>query len=43
VRKPNRRIFEIAAESVGQPLDGSWVVGDDPVLDIGGAAGAGLD
>jgi putative hydrolase of the HAD superfamily len=42
VRKPDRRIFEIAAESVGHPLAGSWVVGDDPILDVGAATDAGL-
>lgn len=43
VRKPDRRIFELAAESVGQPLDGSWMIGDHPTADIGGAANAGLN
>lgn len=42
VRKPDRRIFEVAAESVGQALDGSWMLGDNPTADIGGAAKAGL-
>lgn len=43
VRKPDRRIFELAAESVGQPLDGSWMVGDNPTADIAGAVNAGLN
>jgi putative hydrolase of the HAD superfamily len=43
VRKPDRRIFEVAAESVGHPLDGSWMIGDNPTADIGGAANAGLN
>ncbi|MGH3642404.1 MAG: HAD family hydrolase [Mycobacterium sp.] len=42
VRKPDRRIFELAAESVGHALNGSWMVGDNPIADIGGAANAGL-
>lgn len=39
VRKPDRRIFEIAAQKAGSDLiDKVWVIGDDPVADIGGAA-----
>ncbi|WP_155852627.1 HAD family hydrolase [Arthrobacter sp. H14] len=39
VRKPSRRIFEIAAQRAGADLTGDvWVIGDDPVADIGGAA-----
>jgi len=43
VRKPERRIFELAAASVGLPLspDG-WMVGDHAEFDIGGGSGAGL-
>ena len=41
VRKPDRRIFELAAELVGQPLTG-WMIGDNAELDIGGGAAAGL-
>jgi putative hydrolase of the HAD superfamily len=42
VRKPDRRIFERAAELVGKTLDGSWMLGDNPTADIGGAANAGM-
>jgi putative hydrolase of the HAD superfamily len=44
VRKPDRRIFETAAELVGEPLPshGAWLVGDSPTADIGGAHLAGL-
>jgi len=42
VRKPDPRIFELAAELVGQTFDGSWMLGDNPTADIGGAANAGL-
>jgi putative hydrolase of the HAD superfamily len=42
VRKPDRRIFEHAAELAGQPLDGSWMLGDNPTADIGGAEKIGL-
>ncbi|WP_051299641.1 HAD family hydrolase [Arthrobacter castelli] len=39
VRKPDRSIFEIAAQKAGCALiDKVWVIGDDPVADIGGAA-----
>ncbi|MCY1143795.1 HAD family hydrolase [Actinoplanes sp. Pm04-4] len=43
VRKPDRRIFEIAAASVGASLAaGGWMVGDNVAYDVGGGAGAGL-
>jgi putative hydrolase of the HAD superfamily len=42
VRKPNPRIFAIAAERARMRLAGSWVVGDSPEADIGGAAAVGL-
>ncbi|MCO8276421.1 HAD family hydrolase [Actinoplanes sp. TRM 88003] len=43
VRKPDRRIFEIAAASVGADLaEGGWMVGDHPAYDIGGGLAAGL-
>ncbi|MBU2670112.1 HAD family hydrolase [Actinoplanes bogorensis] len=43
VRKPDRRIFELAAASVGRHLDeGGWMVGDHAEYDIGGGAAAGL-
>jgi putative hydrolase of the HAD superfamily len=43
VRKPDRRIFELAAASVGRTLDdGGWMVGDNAEHDIGGGLAAGL-
>jgi putative hydrolase of the HAD superfamily len=43
VRKPDRRIFELAAASVGATLgDGGWMVGDHAEYDVGGGAAAGL-
>lgn len=42
VRKPDRRIFEIAAERAGGTLDGGWMVGDHPAYDIAGGINAGL-
>ncbi len=43
VRKPDRRIFELAATSVGRSLaDGGWMVGDHAEYDVGGGAAAGL-
>jgi len=42
VRKPNPRIFAIAAERARMRLGGAWMVGDSPEADIGGAAAAGM-
>jgi putative hydrolase of the HAD superfamily len=42
VRKPNPRIFAIAAEKVGQRLAGAWLIGDSPEVDIGGANALGV-
>jgi putative hydrolase of the HAD superfamily len=43
VRKPDRRIFELAAASVGLALTATgWMIGDNAELDIGGGAAAGL-
>src|SRR5690349_1100421 len=42
VRKPNPRIFAIAADRVRRRLDGAWLVGDSPESDIGGAVTLGL-
>jgi HAD superfamily hydrolase (TIGR01549 family) len=42
VRKPERRIFELAAERAGVPLDDGWMIGDNAEADIGGGRGAGL-
>jgi putative hydrolase of the HAD superfamily len=41
-RKPDRRIFELAAGLVHQPLTG-WMIGDHPEYDVGGGAAVGLD
>jgi putative hydrolase of the HAD superfamily len=44
VRKPDRRIFELGAESAGRTLaDGGWMIGDHPEYDIGGGVAAGLE
>lgn len=42
VRKPNPRIFAIAAERARVRLTGAWMIGDSPEADIGGAAAVGL-
>ncbi|WP_433372952.1 HAD family hydrolase [Actinoplanes sp. CA-142083] len=43
VRKPDRRIFEIAAAAAGRPLPAEgWMVGDNSEKDVGGGAAAGL-
>ena len=42
VRKPNPRIFAIAAERARMRLGGAWMVGDSPEADIGGATAAGV-
>jgi putative hydrolase of the HAD superfamily len=42
VRKPNPRIFAIAAERARMRLANAWMVGDSPEADIGGAAAAGV-
>ena len=41
-RKPNPRIFEIAAERVRMRLRGAWMIGDGPEADIGGATTIGI-
>lgn len=41
-RKPERRIFELAADACGAPLTDGWMCGDNPEADIGGGAAAGL-
>jgi len=41
--KPDSAIFYAAAERCGLDLVGGWMVGDDPVKDIAGATGLGLD
>ncbi|MFF5232130.1 HAD family hydrolase [Dactylosporangium sp. NPDC000521] len=42
VRKPNPRIFAIAAERARMRLGGAWIIGDSPEADIGGAADVGM-
>jgi putative hydrolase of the HAD superfamily len=42
VRKPNPRIFAIAAERVRMRLGGAWLIGDSPEADIGGAEAIGV-
>ncbi len=42
VRKPNPRIFAIAADKVGRRLSGAWLIGDSPEVDIGGANALGI-
>nr|BFE62349.1 hypothetical protein GCM10020063_068750 [Dactylosporangium thailandense] len=42
VRKPNPRIFAIAAERARMRLSGAWMIGDSPEADIGGADAAGM-
>ncbi|MBN6052812.1 HAD family hydrolase, partial [Nonomuraea sp. RK-328] len=43
VRKPERRLFEIAAERCGATLTGDgWMIGDSAHADIGGGKAAGL-
>jgi putative hydrolase of the HAD superfamily len=41
-RKPNPRIFEIAAERARMRMRGAWLIGDSPESDIGGAATIGI-
>jgi putative hydrolase of the HAD superfamily len=42
VRKPNPRIFAIAADRVGHRLSGAWLIGESPEVDIGGANALGI-
>ncbi|MBB5897574.1 HAD family hydrolase [Kutzneria kofuensis] len=42
VRKPDVRLFEIAAARAGAPLGDGWMVGDNAGADIGGGRAAGL-
>jgi putative hydrolase of the HAD superfamily len=39
--KPNRKAFEFALQSCGQPSE-VWMVGDNPIADVEGAEAAGL-
>ena len=43
VRKPDRGLFEIAAERCGLTLEaGGWMIGDNLIADIAGGRAAGL-
>jgi putative hydrolase of the HAD superfamily len=42
VRKPDPRIFRLAAERCGASLDGAWMAGDNPDADLRGAHALGL-
>lgn len=42
LRKPDVRLFEIAAARAGAPLGAGWMVGDTAGADIGGGRAAGL-
>lgn len=42
VRKPNPRIFSIAADRVGRRLSGAWLIGDSPEVDIAAANALGI-
>lgn len=41
-RKPDAQILERAAEKCGASLDGAWMIGDSPEMDIGVAHAAGI-
>ena len=40
--KPDPRVFHVAADAVGAPIVGAWMVGDSPANDITGAARVGM-
>lgn len=42
IKKPDHRIFHIAAEQAGASLDGAWMIGDSAVHDIAPAVELGL-
>lgn len=42
IRKPDQRIFALAAKRAGAQLTSGWMIGDNPQADIGGARDAGL-
>lgn len=42
-QKPDPELFRIAARRLGQPLEGAWMLGDQPLTDIAGAIAAGID
>jgi len=41
VKKPDARIFRVAAELTGLALEGAWMVGDHPTADVFGAQNVG--
>jgi putative hydrolase of the HAD superfamily len=43
IRKPDRRILDIAAKRCGSSLEGAWMIGDDAENDVGVAVAAGID
>jgi FMN phosphatase YigB (HAD superfamily) len=40
--KPETKIFQLASERAGAPLEGGWMVGDSLTSDVAGGNGAGL-
>jgi putative hydrolase of the HAD superfamily len=42
MKKPDRRIFELAAAELGVPAERCWFVGDHPVNDVAGSHAAGM-
>lgn len=42
IRKPDHRLFALAAKRAGAQLTSGWMIGDNPQADIGGARDAGL-
>jgi len=42
IAKPEPAIFELALDTLGSPVEHSWHVGDNPVIDVAGAKAAGL-
>jgi HAD superfamily hydrolase (TIGR01549 family) len=40
--KPESKLFQLASERAGAPLEGGWMVGDSLVSDIAGGLGVGL-
>lgn len=43
IRKPDPRLFLLAAERAGTPLTPGWMIGDNPEADIGGGRSAGME
>jgi FMN phosphatase YigB (HAD superfamily) len=40
--KPDAKVFQLASERAGAPLEGGWMVGDSLTADIAGGNGVGL-